>query len=191
VTRAALSITTWVPSPAVKHVSSLPPSHPGRRDFPDPVGNEDLSRRSLPMPTQPLSDGTHADRVITVCFAFREVSNSSLSVRRPTLPARFSSPSSSRAPLLGRYCPPSSLLRAHEPLLMPLPSISFSLYEVPLPLVPSTAGHQELPDFILLIFPRVPRPLPRRSIGCSQPVLLRQLRPSQPSDRLGFPRLSH
>src|ERR1700686_4458093 len=86
---------------------------------------------------------------------------------------------------------PSSLLLAHEPLLMPLPSISFALYEGPLPLVPSTAGHQELPDFILLIFPRVPRPLPRRSIGCTRPVLLRQLRPSQPSDRLGFPRLSH
>jgi len=167
VTRAALSIATWVPNPAMKHVSSLPPSHPGRRDFPDPVGNEDLSHRSLPVPTQPLSDGTHTDRVITVCFALREVSNNSLSVQSPTLSARLSSPSSSRAPLLRRLYPPSSLLLAHEPLLMPLPSISFSLYEVPLPFVPSTAGHQELPDFILLIFPRVPRPLPRRSIGCT------------------------
>src|ERR1700686_237087 len=77
---------------------------------------------------------------------------------------------------------PSSLLLAHEPLLMPLPSISFALYEGPLPLVPSTAGHQELPDFILLIFSRGPRPLPRRSIVCRLLLVKRQLPPSQPSD---------
>jgi hypothetical protein len=37
----------------------------------------------------------------------------------------FVPPSPPRAPLLGRHYPPSSLLLAHAPLLMPLTSISF------------------------------------------------------------------
>ena len=51
--------------------------------------------------------------------------------RRPAFLAPLSSPSSSRAPLLERYYPPSSLLLAHAPLLIPLTLLSFALYKVP------------------------------------------------------------
>lgn len=110
----------------------------------------------------------HACRIVPfVCFVLRVVSGHSLSAQCPSILAQCSTPSSPRAPLLQGHYPPSLLLRAHAPLPMPLIVVSLSLSTLPLPLVPSTAGHQELPGFILLIFPEVPRPLPRRSVGCT------------------------
>ena len=45
-TKAALSIADWVPSPAIDHVSSSPRYHPGRSDFPSPVGDLGYCLRS-------------------------------------------------------------------------------------------------------------------------------------------------
>lgn len=49
-------------------------------------------------------------------------------------------------PLFEEYCLPSSLLRPHVPLLMPLRCFAFTLAAESLQLGPSTAGHQDLPD---------------------------------------------
>ncbi len=45
-TNSALSITDWVPSPAIDHVSSSPRYHPRRSDFPSPVGDLGYCLRS-------------------------------------------------------------------------------------------------------------------------------------------------
>ncbi len=46
VTNSALSIADWVPSPAMDHVSLSPRFHPGRSDFPSPVGDLGYCLRS-------------------------------------------------------------------------------------------------------------------------------------------------
>lgn len=119
------------------------------------------------MVTPSSSDGPHPNGVNAVCFALREASNNYLAgsetgVSCPTFLAIFIQSSFARE-VLPSFIATTSSCATPDPLTL----LSFALYKVPLPLVPSTAGHQELPDFILLIFPEVPRPLPRRSIGCS------------------------
>lgn len=83
--------------------------------------------------------------------------------------------------------PPSSLLRAHAPVLHP-PRAS---------VVPSTpglcrllsapAGRRTFPTLSLRIFPCVLGPLPRRLVWCTYPFLPTRQRPSPRSDRVGAP----
>ena len=83
--------------------------------------------------------------------------------------------------------PPSSLLRAHAPVLPP-PRAS---------VVPSTpglcrllsapAGRRTFPTFSLRICPCVLGPLPRWLLRCSYPFLPSRHRPSPRSDRVGAP----
>ena len=81
--------------------------------------------------------------------------------------------------------PPSSLLRAHAPVLLP-PHVS---------VIPSTpglcrllsapAGRRTFPTLSLRICPCVLGPLPRRLVWCSYPFLPPRHRPSPRSDRVG------
>jgi hypothetical protein len=83
--------------------------------------------------------------------------------------------------------PPSSLLRAHAPVLPP-PRAS---------VVPSTpglcrllsapAGRRTFPTLSLRILPYVLGPLPRRLLRCTCPFLPSGHRPSPRSDRVGAP----
>src|SRR5262249_44409737 len=89
-------------------------------------------------------------------------------------------PSPPRAPLLRWRYPPSSLLRAHAQIPIPHSSVSrvVALSVGSLPLAPSTAGHRDRPALGLLLCAGVLRPLRRRLVECSRPVLPRRHRPS-------------
>jgi hypothetical protein len=52
-----------VPLSVPQPVSCVPLYHPGRRDFPGPVGSEDMSSWSLPASARGSSDGAHMPRV--------------------------------------------------------------------------------------------------------------------------------
>ena len=89
-----------------------PLPHPGRRDFPSPVGNEDLSRRDLPKRGTGLSRGVHAPVPSAVCRGVRRVQRflpTTGGFIMPPRPRRASRPSSPRAPLLQERYPLSSL----------------------------------------------------------------------------------
>jgi len=83
--------------------------------------------------------------------------------------------------------PPSSLVRAHAPVLLP-PHVS---------VVPATpglcrlrsapAGRRTFPTFSLRISPCVLGPLPRRLVRCACPFLPSRQRPSPRADRVGAP----
>src|SRR5262249_24794922 len=93
----------------------------------------------------------------------------------------------SRRPTSAGVPLPSSLLRAHAPILPP-PRAS---------VVPSTpglcrllsapAGSRTFPMLSLRILPRVLGPLPRRLLRCLYPFLPPRHRPSPRSDRVGAP----
>jgi hypothetical protein len=105
--------------------SCIPHYHPGLRDFPSPVGSEDLSAWSLP------------DRqAVQVMVCIRGLlfgllhASSGWSMRdapdtvfRSALPLQTVPP---RAPWLQRRYPLSSLLRAHRPIPMPPARVSCS-----------------------------------------------------------------
>jgi len=103
------------------HVSASPPFHPGRRDFPDPVGNVTFTmspchglRRLKPWPA--FLD------IARVCVMAR---HARWQGKSPTTECRLrcaACPSLPRAPSLERHYPPSSLLWAHARVLWPLSS---------------------------------------------------------------------
>jgi hypothetical protein len=83
--------------------------------------------------------------------------------------------------------PPSSLLRAHAPVLPP-PHVSV------IPSTPSLcrwlsapAGRRTFPTLSLRICPGVLGPLPRRLVRCPCPFLPSRQRPSPRSDQVGAP----
>ena len=83
--------------------------------------------------------------------------------------------------------PPSSLIRAHAPVLHP-PRVSV------IPSTPSLcrllsapAGRRTFPTLSLRILPCVLGPLPRRLLRCTCPFLPSGHRPSPRSDRVGAP----
>ena len=101
-----------MPRSAPQSVSCAPLPHPGRRDFPSPVGNEDLSRRDLPKRGAGLSRGVHAPVPSAVCRGVRRVQRflpTTGGFIMPPRPRRASRPSSPRAPLLQERYPLSSL----------------------------------------------------------------------------------
>jgi len=114
-----------VPQSVPQSVSCIPHYHLGLRDFPSPVGSEDLSAWSLP------------DRqAVQVMVCIRGLlfgllhASSGWSMRdapdtvfRSALPLQTVPP---RAPWLQRRYPLSSLLRAHRPIPMPPARVSCS-----------------------------------------------------------------
>jgi len=121
--------TSPVPRSEPQSVSCLPHYHPGRRDFPGPVGSEGLSAPSLPAASSRSSVG--ARTLLAVRFAgglthrgcvqdFRTLSSGWPLVVGPPSP---------RAPWLRRRYPPSSLLRAHAPIpVPPIPTSALALW---------------------------------------------------------------
>ena len=97
--RPLLGITP-VPQSMPQSVSCIPRYHPGRRDFPDPVGSEDLSSSDLPTPASSLSDGAHT--LLSVWFVAPLVHRVSFRLCRTLCSGRwvFGGPSSPRAPWL-------------------------------------------------------------------------------------------
>ena len=73
---------------------------------------------------------------------------------------------------------PSSLLRPHVPVPLPLLTFAFTLGQQSVPLGPPTAGQGTFPTLHSRVFPWMPRPLPRRLQRCSFPFLPFGLRPS-------------
>jgi hypothetical protein len=103
------------------HGSASPPFHPGRRDFPDPVGD-------VTFPAKPSHSGRRLKHwpafldALRVCFVAR---HARLQRRPPATVCRLrcaACPSLPRAPLLRRHYPPSSLVWAHARILWPLSS---------------------------------------------------------------------
>ena len=72
---------------------------------------------------------------------------------------------------------PSSLLRPHVPVHLPLLTFAFTLAAESWPLGPPTAGQWTFPTLPLRICHWMPRPLPRRLQRCSLPFLPFGLRP--------------
>jgi hypothetical protein len=72
---------------------------------------------------------------------------------------------------------PSSLLRPHLPVPLPLLTFAFTLAQQSVPLGPPTAGQGTFPTLPSRIFHWMPRPLPRRLQRCSFPFLPFGLRP--------------
>ena len=156
-----------VPRSVPQPVSCVPLYHPGRRDFPGPVGSQGFPRGAFPSHTWFKRWRAYAACDV-VCSSSRPVGV--LPVLRAQCPGRslLTEPPLPRAPSLRRRYPPSTLLRAHAPI--PAPPISLSaiaLWEMSSPLAPSTAGRGNLPAFGLPFFPGVLRPLRRRFLGCT------------------------
>ena len=67
----------------------------------------------------------------------------------------------------GDITPRSSLLRAHVPIPCGSPLLRFfTWFEESLQVATSPCCHRDFLDVILRVFPWLPGPLPRRSIGC-------------------------
>jgi hypothetical protein len=120
---------TPVPHSVPRPVSCVPHYHPGRRDFPGPVGSESLSSCGLPMPADRFKRWRAYAGLGLVCCTTRPVRDvrrnpGSVSRRRSVI-----EPLSPRAPSLWRRYPPSPLLWAHARIPSPLASVSgFCLY---------------------------------------------------------------
>lgn len=87
--------------------------------------------------------------------------------------------------MLGECSFPSTLLRPHVPVHLPLPTFASTLGQESLPLRPPTAGQWTFPTLHLRIFHWMPRPLPRRLQRCSFPFLPFGLRPSLSLQQVG------
>jgi hypothetical protein len=113
-----------VPQSMPQSVSCVPLYHPGRRDFPGPVGSENIFSFDLPIAPSNSSDGAHT--LPEHWFVKQLVRRVSFRLFRIQCSGRlfFVGPSSPRAPLLRRHYPPSSLLRAHARIPMPPTSTS-------------------------------------------------------------------
>ena len=93
------------------------------------------------------------------------------------LPRSYDSGCVPRGPLLWECSLPSSLLRPHVPIPLPLANFACRLVGESLPLRPPAAGQGTFPTLHLRIFHWMPRPLPRWLQRCSFPFLPFGLRP--------------
>ena len=135
-----------------------------------------------------------------VCFHGRSI------VRRPYMSGYSWSCQVPRAPLHVRgvtspvmvsrtmsagVTPPSSLVRAHAPVLPPprasVPPSTPGLCR----LLSAPAGRRTFPTLSLRICPYVLGPLPRRLMRCIYPFLPSRHRPSPRSDRVGAPHIPY
>lgn len=82
---------------------------------------------------------------------------------------------------------PSSLLRAHAPILHPPRAAVVPLTPGLCRLLSAPAGRRTFPTLSLHICPCVLGPLPRRLLRCTCPFLPSRQRPSPRSDRVGAP----
>jgi hypothetical protein len=62
-----------VPNSTMAHVSPGPPFHPGRSDFPSPVGDHGLSLHGLPLYSGSLSADSHTPLTVKVHCEARDV----------------------------------------------------------------------------------------------------------------------
>jgi len=92
-------------------------------------------------------------------------------------PARMLAAAYPEALCSGSVSLPSSLLRPHVPVPLPLLTFAFTLGQKSSPLGPPTAGQGTFPTLHSRIFHWMPRPLPRRLQRCSFPFLPSGLRP--------------
>ena len=83
--------------------------------------------------------------------------------------------------------PPSSLLRAHAPVLPPPHGSVIPATPGLCRLRSAPAGSRTFPTLSLRICPCVLGPLPRRLVRCPYPLLPSRQRPSPRSDRVGAP----
>ncbi len=165
-----------VPNSTIAHVSVSPPFHPGRSDFPSPVGDPDSPRWAFPLIPKlkrwfaytPCINGlptgsTHhgIDQLIRLkvlgCAALAPVK-----CREPLCPqiGVTSCAVMSRITSEG-ITPPSSLIRAHGPDQNPPVDFSCPYFNGPLQVVTSPCWELALPDIISAILVWVPGPLPR------------------------------
>jgi hypothetical protein len=82
---------------------------------------------------------------------------------------------------------PSSLLRAHAPVLHPPRASVVASDTRSMQVAVSPCWEKDLPDVVLRILPCVLGPLPRRLLRCMYPFLPPRHRPSPRSDRVGAP----
>ena len=160
--------TTPVPQSMPQSVSYILLYHPGRRDFPGPVGSEDISSSSLPVTQSvqamarirwPRHSLLHASSGLVGTPLSRTLSSERAFRSRPSPP---------RAPLLQRHYPLSLLLRAHAQIPVPLSSISCPALIGGAPAACTIHGWSSGPSrFELPFFPGVLRPLYRRFVGCT------------------------
>ena len=107
-----------MPHSAPRSVSCVPRCHPGRRDFPGPVGD-------VTFPMEPALSGRRLKRwpaCLVIHRVYSTARHARLQQKAPAAVGRLlraARPSLPRAPLLGRHYPPSSLLRAHARVLWP------------------------------------------------------------------------
>ena len=113
--------------PMPQPVSCVPLYHPGRRDFPGPVGSQGFPRGAFPSHTWFKRWRAYAACDV-VCSSSRPVGV--LPVFRAQSPSRslLTEPPSPRAPSLQRRYPPSPLLRAHPQVPVPPASLSTMSY---------------------------------------------------------------
>jgi hypothetical protein len=143
------------------HVSTSPPFHPGRRDFPDPVGD-------VTFPAKPSHSGRRLKHwpayldAPRVCFVAR---HARLRRRSPATVCRLrcaACPSLPRAPLLRRHYPPSSLIWAHARILWPLSSFGLRpALESPCRLGQPRLVHRTVPALMSALSESVAPPTPR------------------------------
>jgi len=170
-----------------------PPSHPGRSDFPSPVGSQGrgmVSPSSLPIgaEAQVLAHIHPSRRSFT---GWRALGSVDPVLPGPTGPGGVSSLAAvlvPRAPSPWAGVTRSvSLLRAHAPDLNPLCSSLDALSHSLCRLLRAPAGLRPFPTLSLHIFPCVLGPLPRRLLRCMDPCLPPRHRPSPREDRVGAP----
>jgi hypothetical protein len=152
-----------------------PPPHPGQRDFPDPVGNEDYPRVAFPKasPAQVVADIHCSDSGLprgspdwtTIANSERLYLTALARPLAPTVLAQGPFALVALPPFLAHMGPCADPDASHN-------HFSFRPYRP----CPCRLRHLRLvtgtvPTFGLLFSPEVLRPIRRRLVRCSQPVL--------------------
>ena len=143
------------------HVSASPPFHPGRRDFPDPVGD-------VTFPTKPSYGRRRLKHwpafldVLRVCCVARHARLQRSSPATVCQLRCAACPSLPKAPSLGRHYPPSSLLWTHARILWPLSSFGLRpALESPCRLGQPRLVHRTVPALTSILSESVAPPTPR------------------------------